>query len=84
MTTITVKIDGMMCGQCEAHVNDAFRRKLSPKKVSSSSRKKETVLVVENDVPDEEIIAALEGTGYRVEGIARGEERKKGFFFHRK
>lgn len=84
MTTITVKIDGMMCGQCEAHVNDAFRRKLNPKKVSSSSRKKETVLVVENDVPDEEIIAALEGTGYRVEGIMRGEEKKKGFFFYRK
>lgn len=23
MTKITVKVDGMMCGMCESHVNDA-------------------------------------------------------------
>ena len=26
MNKITVKIDGMMCGMCESHVNDAIRR----------------------------------------------------------
>ena len=25
MTKTTLKIDGMMCGHCEAHVNDAIR-----------------------------------------------------------
>ena len=25
MLKITVKVDGMMCGMCEAHVNDAVR-----------------------------------------------------------
>ena len=25
MTKTTLKIDGMMCGMCEAHVNDAIR-----------------------------------------------------------
>ena len=26
MQKITVKIDGMICGMCEAHVNDAVRK----------------------------------------------------------
>lgn len=26
MEKITVKIDGMMCGMCESHMNDTFRR----------------------------------------------------------
>ena len=36
MFETTVKIDGMMCGMCEAHVNDAIRSKLNVKKVTSS------------------------------------------------
>ncbi len=27
MIQITLEIDGMMCGMCEAHVNDAVRKK---------------------------------------------------------
>ncbi len=40
MTEYTMHIDGMMCGMCESHMNDAIR-KLDPKakKVSSSHRK---------------------------------------------
>ena len=29
-----VKIDGMMCGMCESHINDAIRNAFSVKKVS--------------------------------------------------
>ena len=36
MTEITLKIDGMMCGMCEAHMNDAVRNALKVKKVTSS------------------------------------------------
>ena len=32
MNKITVKIDGMMCGMCESHVNDAIRRAFPVKK----------------------------------------------------
>lgn len=28
MEKITVKIDGMMCGMCESHMNDTFRLSL--------------------------------------------------------
>mgnify|MGYP002227653021 FL=1 len=29
MIKTTVKVDGMMCGMCESHVNDAVRRAFS-------------------------------------------------------
>ncbi len=39
MYKTTAKIDGMMCGMCEAHINETLRSKLSIKKVSSSHKK---------------------------------------------
>lgn len=41
MVKTTLKIDGMMCGMCESHVNDAIRNAFPVKKVTSShSREK--------------------------------------------
>ena len=38
----TVKIDGMACGMCEAHICDAIRKAFpDARKVSASHRKKE-------------------------------------------
>ena len=42
MTKTVLKIDGMMCGMCESHVNDAIRTAFAVKKVSSSHAKGET------------------------------------------
>ena len=39
MTKITLKIDGMMCGMCESHVNDVIRKNFNVKKVNSSRAK---------------------------------------------
>ena len=44
MFRTVVKIDGMMCGMCEAHINDAIRRNFNVKKVKSSHSKGETVI----------------------------------------
>ena len=40
MKRITMKIDGMMCGMCEAHVCDAIRKAVpSARKVSACLRR---------------------------------------------
>ena len=39
MIETTLKIDGMMCGMCEAHVSDVIRSKFKIKKVSASHSK---------------------------------------------
>ena len=36
MIKTTVKVDGMMCGMCESHVNEAIRNAFKVKKVNSS------------------------------------------------
>ena len=80
MKKITVKIDGMMCGMCESHVNDAVRKAFSVKKVTSSHAKGETVLLTETDISAEELRTVLAPTGYRVLEVSTEEYEKKGLF----
>ena len=47
MTKYTLVVDGMMCGMCESHVNDAVRKAFPVKKVTSSHSRKQTVVVAE-------------------------------------
>ena len=80
MYKTTVKIDGMMCGMCESHVNDAIRAKMSVKKVTSSHKKGETVIISENEPSAEMITAALDGSGYIVMSVICEPYEKKRFF----
>lgn len=75
MVQIRVGIDGMACGMCESHVNDAIRQHLAVKKVSSSHTKGECVIVAEN-----EIRAALDGTGYGVTSVTVEPYENKGLY----
>ena len=65
MVETTVRIDGMMCGMCEAHMNDAIRRVLpDAKKVKSSFKKGVTVFRTENAVDEEILKNVVADTGY--------------------
>ena len=54
MVRITVSIEGMACGMCEAHLGEAVRNAFRVKKVISSHKKKQTVILAEhyNLIPD--------------------------------
>ena len=73
MIKTTVKVDGMMCGMCESHVNDAVRNAIEVKKVSSSHKKGTTEILTEQPVDEEKVKAAIEATGYKVLGNTTGE-----------
>ena len=45
MIQTTLKVNGMMCGMCESHINDVVRKTAQVKKVTSSHTKGETVIV---------------------------------------
>lgn len=80
MIKTTLKIDGMMCGMCEAHMNDAIRAVFRVKKVTSSHAKGETVIISE-DAPDEtKLRETVAATGYTLCGIASEPYEKKGLF----
>ena len=42
MQKIVIGIEGMMCGMCESHVNDAIRKVCEVKRVESSHDKKKS------------------------------------------
>lgn len=53
MVKTVLKIDGMMCGMCEAHMNELIRKNFKVKKVTSSAKDGETVIFsdAELDIP---------------------------------
>lgn len=80
MKKITLKIDGMMCGMCESHINDAIRRSFHVKKVKSSHIKGETVIISEADIGEDELRSAAESTGYKILSVVSEPYEKKGLF----
>ncbi len=80
MIKTTLKIDGMMCGMCESHVNDAIRNEFSIKKVSSSHAKGETIIISENAIDEEKIREVISKTGYELKSIESEPYEKKGGF----
>ena len=58
MIKTTLRIDGMMCGMCEAHVNDAIRARFNVKKVTSSHAKGECVILSEEALDETALRAA--------------------------
>lgn len=80
MYECTVKVDGMMCSMCEAHINDAVRAALSVKKVTSSRKKGETIIQTETEPDTAAIKAAISATGYTVGDITLRQVEKHGLF----
>ena len=76
MVKTTLKIDGMMCGMCESHVNDTVRKVGAVKKVTSSH----TVIVSEQPLPEQALRDAIAATGYQVLSVQSEPYEKKGFF----
>ena len=74
------KVDGMMCGMCESHVNDAVRKAFPVKKVTSSHVKGETVILSEEPLDEEALKAAIAATGYDAGEVTVRPYEKKGLF----
>lgn len=81
MIKTTMRIDGMMCGMCEAHVCDAIRKAVpGAKKVSANRGKKEASFLTEDAVDPDSVKAAIDATGYTCLGIESAQYEKKGLF----
>lgn len=79
MIKTVVKIDGMACGMCESHVNDAIRSLFKVKKVSSSHSRGEAVIISEEVISEEKLREALDPTGYRVLSVKSEAAEKQSF-----
>lgn len=73
MVEITVKSSGMMCGGCEARVNNAVKSRFTVESVSSDHTKGETVIVSAADIPDASLAELIDDFGYEFKGVSRRE-----------
>lgn len=80
MVKITLEIEGMACGMCEAHINEAVRNAFPVKKVSSSHTKKQTVIITGQDIPAQGLKDVIKKAGYDVVSMSSGPYEKKGLF----
>ncbi|MDE6221152.1 MAG: cation transporter [Lachnospiraceae bacterium] len=80
MVRITAEIEGMACGMCEAHINEAVRNAFSVKKVTSSHTKKQTVIIAEKDISEQALKNVVAAAGYDVVSVSSEPYEKKGIF----
>ena len=80
MVKITVGIEGMACGMCEAHINEVVRNTFQVKKVASSHTKKQTVILAEKDIPEQELKSVVAKAGYNAVSVSSEPYEKKGLF----
>lgn len=81
MNKYTLKIDGMMCSMCEAHMNDVIRKTLPGAKKVSSSHSKGITSFVCDDVDTEKLSEAIKNIGYELIDIkSEPYEKKFGLF----
>ena len=80
MVKLIVGVEGMACGMCEAHINEAVRNAFPVKKVSSSHTKKQTVIIAESDIEEENLKDVIAKSGYLAVSINREPYEKKGLF----
>ena len=76
-----IEVSGMMCGMCESHVNNAVRNALPVKKVASSRKKRETTVISETELDENDLRAVISATGYEVGEIVKEPYEKKGLFW---
>ncbi len=80
MKKITIGLDGMSCGMCEAHVQDTIRSSFQVESVKASHKNKDVIIIASSDISDEEIHTALDPTGYEIKSINREDYIKKSLF----
>lgn len=80
MVKTTLKIDGMMCGMCESHMNDLIRQNFKIKKVTSSVKNGETVVISEDPIDLNFAKQKIKEIGYECTDVKTEAYEKKGFF----
>lgn len=72
-------IDGMRCGMCEVHIEEAITKEIKVKKIKASRYKNNVIIITELELNEDDFHNILDSTGYRIT-YYRKEEAIKGFF----
>ena len=79
MTKTILNIEGMMCGMCEKHMNEAIQKAFQVEKVTSSHSKNQTEIISQAPLDEDLIQTTVAAAGYTLKGISTEPFEKKGF-----
>ena len=84
MNQVTMKVTGMRCGMCEAHICDVVR-KLYPgaKAVRASHGNESASFRIDSEINQAELQSAINDTGYCCESVSIEPFEKRGLFHRR-
>ena len=81
MIKATVKIYGMSCGMCEAHINETIWKKFPQAKMVTSSHRRGEASFLTEEAPDPETLRdAINATGYTFVACESVPYEKRGLF----
>ena len=84
MIETIVKVDGMMCGMCEGHINDAIRSHFQVRKVSSSHSKGRTVIRSQESLYQALLRQGIDASGFKALDVVSRPVEKRGLLGHLK
>ncbi|MBP5289199.1 MAG: heavy-metal-associated domain-containing protein [Clostridia bacterium] len=81
MNKVTIKIDGMACGMCEAHICDVIRRTFpDANKVKASRKTGEATFLTKETADERSLKKAIADTGYACLSVSSETYKKRGLF----
>ena len=69
MYKYVLKINGMRCGMCEAHIEDVIRKKIKVKRVNASHIKNELTVITDMVLDEKDFHIFLDETGYIIDSF---------------
>ncbi len=66
MNKYILGIDGMACGMCELHVEEAISKSLKAKKIKASHIKNNLIVITDLEMSEDDYHKILDPTGYRI------------------
>lgn len=79
MNKYILGIDGMRCGMCEIHVEEAITKNMKVTKAKANHFKNELIVFTEDELVEEDFKKSLDPTGYRITTFTKTVAVKKLF-----
>lgn len=85
MVKTTIKINGIMCNNCVAHINETIKNEFDINKVTTSKENGTSEVISDNELSKEKLREVISREGYEVtEVISEPYEKKRLFGFGKK
>lgn len=80
MVKTTIKINGIMCNNCVAHINETIKKEFDINKVTTSKDSGISEVISNNELSEEKLREVISREGYEVTEVTSEPYEKKRLF----